>query len=73
MNGVSNDMGYVLVGQGVNGLPAAALDADQPSSPQHPQVLGHKRLAYAEPVDQLMHEPGLLGQLGNDGQPGGGG
>ena len=59
-------MRHVLVGQGVHGLPPLALDRDQAGSPQHPQVLGDQRLAHPEPLDQLMNEPRLGGQLGDD-------
>ena len=60
----------VLVGQGVHGLPAVALHPDQAGPPQHPQVLGDQRLAHPQPLDQLVHEPRLLRQLGHDRQPG---
>jgi len=43
---------------------------DQAGRPQHPQVLGHQRLAHPEQVDQLVHEPRLISQLRDDRQPG---
>ena len=70
MYGIGDDVGDVLVDEGVHGLSPAPLDSDEPGCSQHPQVLGHKRLAHPEPVDQLMHEPRLLGQLSDDRQPG---
>ena len=73
MDGVGDDVTDVLVGQGIDGFPAAPLDADQPCAPQDPQVMGHQGLAHLEPLDQLVDEPGLLCQLGHDSQPGRGG
>ncbi len=69
MNGVSDDVGHVLVGQGVHSLPAVALDPDQAGAAQHPQVLGDQRLAHPETRDQFVHKAGLLSQLSDDGQP----
>lgn len=73
MNGVSDDMGDVLVDEGVHGFPATALDPDQAGTPQHPQVLGDQRLTHPEPLDQLVNEPGLVSQLHHYRQPGRGG
>ena len=70
MNGVSDDVGHMLVGQRVNRLAAPALDPHQPSAAQHPQVLRNQRLAHPEARDQFVHVPGLLRQLGDDGEPG---
>jgi len=46
MDGVGDDVTDVLVGQGIDGFPAAPLDADQPRAPQYPQVMGHQGLAH---------------------------
>lgn len=73
MDGVSDDVGHVLIGEGVDRLPASALHADKAGPAQYPQVLGDQGLAHPEPLDQLVHEPGLLSQRGHDGQPGRGG
>ena len=69
MNGVSDDVGHVLIGQRVHSLATSALDPHQPGAAQHPQVLRNQRLAHPEPRDQLMHEAGLLRQLRDNGQP----
>ena len=37
---------------------------------QHPQVLGHERLAQLEAVNELVDLQGLVGQLDDDGQAG---
>jgi hypothetical protein len=68
MNGVSDDVGHVLVGQRVNGLATTALDPHQPGAAQYPQVLRYQRLAHPEARDQLVHKAGLLSQLRDDGQ-----
>ena len=73
MDGVGDDVADMLVGQGVDRFPAAALDADEPGPPQYPQVMGHQGLAHLQPLDQLVDEPGLVGQLSHDRQPGRGG
>ena len=73
LDGVSDDVRDVLVGQGVHRLPAVPLDPDQAGPPQHPQVLGNQRLAHPEPLDQLVDEPGLVSQFHDDRQPGRGG
>jgi hypothetical protein len=62
-NSVSHDMSYVPVSEGVYGLPAVPFDTHQARSPQHPQMLGNKRLTHIQTLDQLVNEPGLLGQL----------
>ncbi len=70
MDGVGDDVGDVLVGQGVHGLPAVPFYPDQAGPSQYPQVLGDQRLAHPQPVDQLVHVPGLLRQFCHDSQPG---
>ena len=61
MDGVSDDVGDVLVDQGVDGLPALALNFHQAGAAQHPEVLRDQRLAHAQQVHQLVHEVGLAG------------
>ena len=39
VNGVGDDVGDVLVDEGVGHLSALSLDSDQPGRPQHPKVL----------------------------------
>lgn len=70
MNGVSDDVGHMLVGQRVHRLAAAALHPYQARPSQHPQVLRYQRLAHPETIDQLVHEARLLGQLRDDRQAG---
>jgi hypothetical protein len=68
LNGISDDVGHVLVGQGVHGLAATALDPHQPGAAQHSQVLRNQRLTNPEARDQLVHEARLFGQLRHDGK-----
>lgn len=70
LDGVGNDVGDMLVGKRVHRFLAMAFYPDQPGTAQHPQVLGDQRLAEAEPVNQLVDEPWLLGKLSHDRQPG---
>jgi len=69
MDRIGDDMRDVLVGQRVHGLAAAALHPHQARPAQHPQVLGHQRLAHAETINKLVHEAWLLCQLRDDRQP----
>ncbi len=70
MDRIGDDVGDVLIDQRVHSLPAMPFYAYQPGAAQHPQMLGDQRLAHPEALDELVHEPALLGQLGHDGQPG---
>jgi len=71
LNGIGDDVGDVLVGQRVDRSAPLPFYPDQAGASQHAQVLGHQRLTHPESLDELVDEPGLLSQLGDDGQPGG--
>jgi len=71
--GVGNEVADVVVDEGVNGLPAAALRRHHTGASQDPEVLGHEGLAYLEVPDELVDAARPLGELGDDRQPGRGG
>jgi hypothetical protein len=67
LNGVSDDVAHMLVGQGVHGLTTPTLDPHKPGAAQHPEVLRYQRLAHPEARDQLVDEARLFSQLCHDG------
>ena len=66
---VGDDVGDVLVDQGVGDLSAPPRALHHPGSPQHAQVLADEWLGYAQGVHQLVYAAGAVGQLGHDRHP----
>lgn len=60
------DLGQGLGLQGIEASLGVDADPDEPGVPQHPQVLGHARLAEPEPGHQLVHRPLALAQQVED-------
>lgn len=67
-DGVVDDVGDVVVGEGVGDLPAPALGPNHVAGPQHPEVLGDEGLRHAQRVDQLMDAAGATVEVTDDGQ-----
>jgi len=68
-DGVAHDVGDVMVGEGIHNLFAAALGRQEPTRSEHPQVLGNKRLADAERLDELVHAVRFMVERFDDGYP----
>lgn len=56
-DGVADDVGDVVVGEGVHDLLALALGAEQAGVAEHPQVLGDEGLVEAESLGDLVDAP----------------
>lgn len=56
-DGVADDVGDVVVGEGVHDLLALALGTEQAGVAEHPQVLGDEGLVEAESLGDLVDAP----------------
>lgn len=68
---VGDDVGDVVVGEGVFDGAGAAVADHEPGGAEHPQVLGHQRLGDAQGGDQFVDLPAAVDELPYDAEPDG--
>lgn len=67
-DGIVDDVGDVVIGEGVGDLPSPTLGPHHVAGPQHPEMLGDERLRHAQGVDQLVDATGATVEIADDGQ-----
>ena len=72
-DGVLDDVGHVMVGQGVDRFAPGPGCRDQIDPPEQPQMLGDQGLRQLRRLSQCAYGRGLVGKRGQDEKPRGGG